>query len=59
MPCLWRDRHGKYQWRQWEEHVELSEVFLRLDDANLTVNLRKSDSAKAYVNYLGYNVAAG
>ena len=37
----------------------LSEVFLRLDDANLTVTLRESDFAKAYVNNLGYKVGAG
>jgi len=45
---------------EWEEHLSLlREVFKILDDANLTVNLRKSDFVKAYVDYLGYKVGQG
>ena len=45
---------------KWEEHLSLlREVFKRLDDANSTVNLKKSEFAKACVEYLGYTVGQG
>ena len=37
----------------------LWKVFKKLDDANLTVNLVKSDFIKAHVDYLGYTVGQG
>lgn len=37
----------------------LKEVFMRLDDANLAVNLKKSELVKAHVEYLGYQVGQG
>ena len=44
----------------WEKHLSLlREVFKRLDDANLTVNLKKSEFSKACVEYLGYTVGQG
>ncbi len=44
----------------WEEHVQLlEEVFRRLDDANLTVNLAKSNFVQADVEYLGFKVGKG
>lgn len=46
--------------REWNEHVTLlKEVFKRLDDANLAVNLKKSEFARAHVEYLGYQVGQG
>lgn len=32
---------------------------MRLDDANLAVNLKKSELVKAHVEYLGYQVGQG
>ncbi|XP_063841016.1 uncharacterized protein LOC135089382 [Scylla paramamosain] len=44
----------------WEEHVQLlEEVFRRLDDASLTVNLAKSNFVQADVEYLGFKVGKG
>ena len=41
----------------WTEHLKrLEQVFFRLKQANLTVNLSKSDFVKAKVIYLGYVV---
>lgn len=45
---------------EWEEHVQLLEdVFKRLDDANLTINLMKSHFVQADVEYLGFKVGRG
>ena len=44
----------------WEEHLErLQQVLVRLKEANLTVNLSKSDFVKAKVIYLGHVVGHG
>ena len=44
----------------WEEHVQLlEEVFRRLDEANLTVNLAKSQFVQADVEYLGFKIGKG
>ena len=44
----------------WEQHLLLlREVFKRLDDANLTINLKKSEFSKPCVEYLGYTVGQG
>ena len=44
----------------WEEHLKrLEKVLFRLEQANLTVNLSKSDFVKAKVIYLGYVVGHG
>ena len=44
----------------WEEHLErLRQVFDRLSQANLTVNLSKSEFVKAKVTYLGHVVGQG
>ncbi|KAK3886585.1 hypothetical protein Pcinc_009233 [Petrolisthes cinctipes] len=44
----------------WEQHLELlEEVFKKLNEANLTVNLAKSDFVKASVDYLGFKVGQG
>ena len=41
----------------WPEHVELlEEVFKKLDEANLTVNLAKSHFVRADVEYLGFKI---
>ena len=34
-------------------------MFKRLDDANLTINLKKSEFSKPCVEYLGYTVGQG
>lgn len=45
---------------EWEEHLELlEEVFRRLDEANLTVNLAKSHFVQADVEYLGFRIGKG
>ena len=44
----------------WEEHLKrLEQVLFRLKEANLTVNLSKSDFVKAKVIYLGHVVGHG
>lgn len=44
----------------WENHLEtLTEVFSRLAEASLTLNLAKCDFAKAIVTYLGKKVGHG
>ena len=44
----------------WEEHMKrLEKVLFRLEQANLTVNLSKSDFVKAKVIYLGHVVNHG
>ncbi len=44
----------------WDEHInQLKQVFQRLAEANLTVNLAKCDFAKATVVYLGKIVGGG
>ena len=44
----------------WEEHLKrLEQVLFRLKEANLTVNLSKSDFVKAKVVYLGHVVGDG
>ena len=44
----------------WEEHLKrLEQVLFRLKEANLTVNLSKSDFVKAKVVYLGHVVGHG
>ncbi len=44
----------------WDEHInQLKQVFQRLAEANLTVNLAKCDFAKATVIYLGKIVGGG
>ncbi|XP_063868212.1 uncharacterized protein LOC135104613 [Scylla paramamosain] len=51
---------GLYQYKSWEGYVQLlEEVFRRLDDANLTVNLAKSNFVQADVEYLGVRVGRG
>lgn len=45
---------------RWDEHVELlEEVFRKLDEANLTVNLAKSHFVQADVEYLGFKIGRG
>lgn len=45
---------------EWDEHLSLVEdVFQRLDDANLAVNLMKFEFVKCDVEYLGYKVGQG
>ena len=45
---------------EWEEHVKLlEEVFKKLDDANLTINLAKSHFVQADVEYLGFKIGKG
>ena len=44
----------------WEEHmIRIRALFKRLADANLTVNLAKSDFCKATVEYLGHEIGQG
>ncbi|KAJ8018540.1 hypothetical protein HOLleu_43415 [Holothuria leucospilota] len=44
----------------WEAHVERMEAFFaRLDDADLTINLKKSEIGQAHVTYLGHIVGQG
>ena len=44
----------------WNEHMtRLRELFRRLEDANLTVNLSKSEFGKARLEYLGFIVGQG
>ena len=44
----------------WEEHmIRIRALFKRLADANLTVNLEKSDFCKATVEYLGHEIGQG
>ena len=44
----------------WESHIEsLRKVFERLEAANLTVNLEKSEFWAATVKYLGHTVGYG
>lgn len=44
----------------WESHIEhLRTLFERLNEAHLTVNLKKSDLGQAEVMYLGYVVGGG
>lgn len=44
----------------WESHVaQIRELFVRLADANLTVNLAKSEIGQAKITYLGFNVGQG
>lgn len=44
----------------WPEHMDmLREVFARLKDASLTVNLAKCEFGKAVVTYLGKQVGQG
>ena len=45
---------------EWEGHVSRTKALLqRLADANLTVNLAKSEIGRATVTYLGYTVGQG
>ena len=44
----------------WPQHVQrLTNLLKRLQEANLTVNLTKSEFAKATLNYLGFEVGRG
>ncbi|KAI7790505.1 hypothetical protein IRJ41_012050 [Triplophysa rosa] len=44
----------------WSEHLDqIRELFIRLTNANLTINLAKCDFGKATVNYLGKVVGQG
>ncbi|MEL7522628.1 MAG: reverse transcriptase family protein, partial [Cyanobacteria bacterium J06553_1] len=44
----------------WPQHVKtLTELFSRLETANLTVNLAKSEIGKATLSYLGFEVGNG
>lgn len=44
----------------WEEHLQtLKQLFERLSDANLTLNLAKCDFGQATVTYLGRQVGQG
>ena len=44
----------------WEEHLSLlEEVFRRLDEANLTINLTKSHFVQSSVEYLGFKIGNG
>ena len=44
----------------WTEHMaQLKLLFQKLDEANLTVNLAKSEFGKATVTYLGHEVGNG
>ena len=44
----------------WEEHLDrLKGLFLRLREAQLTVNLAKTELGCAYVTYLGHRVGQG
>uniref|UniRef100_A0A1A8GVS8 Gypsy retrotransposon integrase-like protein 1 n=2 Tax=Nothobranchius korthausae TaxID=1143690 RepID=A0A1A8GVS8_9TELE len=44
----------------WDEHIAtLKELFSRLDDANLTINLAKTEFVRATVTYLGKEVGQG
>jgi len=44
----------------WDEHVvALSELFRRMSDAKLTINLAKSEFGRARVTYLGHVVGQG
>ena len=44
----------------WQDHVRrLQHLFSRLEAANLTVNLAKSEIGKATINYLGFVVGHG
>ncbi|KAK7909313.1 hypothetical protein WMY93_013997 [Mugilogobius chulae] len=46
--------------KTWDEHIsQLREVFRRLDNANLTINLAKCEIGKATVVYLGKIVGGG
>lgn len=45
--------------KKWEEHMTLlHKVFKKFDDANVNVNLGKSNFGKDYVDSLGYKVGA-
>ena len=44
----------------WEDHLEaVGKLFQKLSDANLTVNLAKSEFGQAHVVYLGYVIGQG
>ncbi|XP_069168027.1 uncharacterized protein [Procambarus clarkii] len=44
----------------WKTHLErLKELFRRLEEANLTVNLAKSEFGKAHLEYLGFVIGQG
>ncbi|XP_069184758.1 uncharacterized protein [Procambarus clarkii] len=44
----------------WKVHLErLKELFRRLEEANLTVNLAKSEFGKAHLEYLGFVIGQG
>ena len=44
----------------WTSHVKRTEAFVeRLENANLTINLKKSEIGQAYVTYLGHIVGQG
>ena len=44
----------------WEEHLSrLIDLFRRLEEANMTINLAKSEFGKARLEYLGYVVGQG
>ncbi|XP_069162585.1 uncharacterized protein [Procambarus clarkii] len=44
----------------WKQHMNrLTELFQRLEEANLTVNLTKSEFGKARLEYLGFAVGQG
>lgn len=45
---------------EWEDHLrQLSQLFGRLQEAGLTVNLTKSEFGRAQVTYLGHTVGQG
>ena len=44
----------------WESHlVHIKNFFIRCREANLTINLEKTDFGKSTVNYLGHKVGSG
>lgn len=44
----------------WDDHIKhLKDLFVKLSDANLVINLEKSDFARAQVTYLGHVVGQG
>ena len=44
----------------WLEHIQrLRNLFKRLEDANLTINLAKSEIAKSSLDYLGFKIGNG
>lgn len=46
--------------RSWEEHLQhLSDIFRRIQEAGLVINVKKCHIAKPEVQYLGYVIGAG